>query len=921
MAKKLVIVESPAKAKTIRGYLGNDYEVEASVGHIRDLVSGAKALPEEVRKKWWADYGVDIDNDFQPFYEVPPEKANQVKKLRDAMKGKETLILATDEDREGEAISWHLLQTLRPPKTVKVERIAFHEITKDAILRALASPRKVDEDLVEAQETRRILDRLYGYTLSPVLWSRVTRNLSAGRVQSPAVKLIVERERERRDFRAAIYWDLRATFGVGEQSFTAELRRVDGLRVANGSDFADTTGQLRPERTAKVRWLDQAAAAALAGVAKSALPYRVLSLKEEEGIEKPSAPFMTTTLQQDANRKFGFAADRTMRIAQTLYEGVDVGGETVGLITYMRTDSLTLSESALESIRRFIKAQYPECLPAKPNQYASKVKNAQEAHEAIRPTDVLRRPADVERYLTKDQAMLYTLIWQRTVASQMKPSQVLRTEVEVVVEGRSLAPEAKELVFVATGKQLLFDGFRRVYLEGQEEEVESGDRLLPRMSEGQELQLRELGEARHETKPPSRFTDATLIKRLEELGIGRPSTYASIISVIVDRGYVRKAGRQLVPTFKAFMAHDVLQNNFGELMDLGFTARMDETLDEISEGKSDSKAYLREFFLGDDGLKRMVETRKAEIAYPALRIGEHPETGDAIVVRNGKDGSPFLQMGEGDNRKYANLPDDLAPADLTLEVALDLLSKQKAEAESVGFDPATGRRLLVKYRQGYYLEVERTPEEIEAKVKPRWVSVPPDTDPRNLSQEDLAYLCRLPLRIGAHPETGEVIEFKIGPYGAYIECGAERRTIEDWRAAGELSAERAVEILSQPKGRPAARAKAGPIQDFGDQPGAAGPVRILAGRFGPYVTDGETNATLPRGVDPATVSKDQALEILNRKREAGPSTPRATGKGRPKPTPARAVKKSAPPKSTAPKSPAKPATKGKTKSTPRKKTA
>jgi DNA topoisomerase-1 len=912
MAKKLVIVESPAKAKTIGSYLGSDYEVQASIGHIRDLMPNAKGLPEDLRKKWWSDYAVDVDNDFEPFYEVPTEKAAQVRKLREAMKGKDTLVLATDEDREGEAISWHLLEVLKPNKSVQVKRIAFHEITKEAILRALENPRQVDLHLVEAQETRRILDRLYGYTLSPVLWSRVTKNLSAGRVQSPAVKLIVERELERRDFRVSRFWDLRAEFAAEGQTFEANLKGIDGKRVASGEDFDAKTGELRPERAEKVFHLNEAYANALADLARPARPYSVVRLETKEGSENPAPPFMTTTLQQDANRKFGFSADRTMRIAQTLYEGVDLGGEQVGLITYMRTDSLNLSGEALGSIRNMIERQYPDCLPEKPRHYTSRVKNAQEAHEAIRPTDVNRRPDAVRRALNEDQFKLYTLIWQRTVASQMKSARVLRTEAEIAVgvDGAGLQPSARRLSFLATGKQIAFDGFLRIYSEGRDDEgADPQERKLPKLTQGMTLEPNRVDPIGHETKPPARYTDATLIKRLEQLGIGRPSTYASIISVIVDRGYVRKAGKQLVPTFRAFLAMEVLEKSFEELMDLGFTARMDEVLDEISEGRTNSKTYLRDFFLGDGktGLKPMVDERKRQIPYPAFIVGIHPETSEAILVRNGKDGSPFLQVGEEGNKRYANVPDDLAPADLTLERALELFEQKTAPAESVGIDPNSGRRLLLKNRQGFYLEVERTPEEIEEKVKPTWISVPPGVDPRNLEQEKLDFLCRLPRTIGEHPETHEPVQFKVGKFGAYLECGAERRTVEDWSLGETLTLEAAVEILKMPKFR-VARAAPAPLKEFGELEGCAGPVKVLSGRFGPYVTDGEVNATLPRGSEPADLSPEQAMELLRVKREAGPSTKRpARKKAAPnkataeKAAPKKAAAKTTKPKATKPK--------------------
>ena len=870
MAKKLVIVESPAKAKTIGSYLGGDYEVQASVGHIRDLMPNGKGLPPELRKMWWSDYAVDVDNNFEPFYEVPPEKLAQVKKLRDAMKGKDTLVLATDEDREGEAISWHLLEVLKPNKSVQVKRIAFHEITREAILKAMDSPRQVDSCLVEAQETRRILDRLYGYTLSPVLWSRVTKNLSAGRVQSPAVKLIVEREIARRNFRGASYWDLRVHLESEKQRFTADLKLLDGVRVATGSDFDDKTGELKGSKDQKVVLLNQVSAAALAESARKAKPYVVSRLETTEGLERPAPPFMTTTLQQDANRKFGFSADRTMRIAQGLYEGIDLGGEQVGLITYMRTDSLTLSGEALGRIRDLIGREYSDCLPDKPPVYANRVRNAQEAHEAIRPTDVNRRPEKMARCLNEDQQKLYNLIWQRTVASQMKAARVLRTEADV-----STNAEGKALTFLATGKQITFDGFLRVYMEGRDDDSDSNGSKLPKLSKGMELAQVGVDPIGHQTKPPARYTDATLIKKLEEQGIGRPSTYASIISVIVDRGYVRKLGKQLIPTFKAFLAMEVLENNFQELMDLGFTARMDESLDEISEGKEDSKKYLSDFFLGDGekpGLKKMVDSRKKEIPYPAFVVG-NDENGEAVLVRNGKDGNAFIQVGEGDRKRYANVPEDLAPADLTIEKAMELLAQRKPESESIGFDPTTGRRLLLKNRQGFYLEVERTPEEIENKVKPTWISLPPGVDPHTFSQEDLSFMSSLPKTIGSHPDSLHPILFKIGKFGPYLECGEDRRTVEDWKSAETMTVEQAVEILNQPRFG-AKRAATSAIREFGTLEGAAGPVKVVSGRYGPYITDGETNATLPKGMDPVEITEEQAVAMLHAKREAGPSTRR-----------------------------------------------
>lgn len=869
MAKNLVIVESPAKAKTIAGYLGSDYEVAASIGHVRDLPQNGKDLDEPLRKKWWADYAVDVDNNFEPIYEVPSGKAAQVKKLKDMLKGKETLVLATDEDREGESISWHLLKVLKPTKNVDVKRIAFHEITKDAIKAALANPRDIDEALVDAQETRRILDRLYGYTLSPVLWSRVMRGLSAGRVQTPAVKLIVDREKARRRFKTSAYWDLKATLEASGIAFGATLRTLDGTRLATGSDFDDETGEIKKSLKGPRTILDEASANALAAAARTAEPWKVASIESSEGTENPAPPFMTTTLQQEANRKFGFSADRTMRVAQSLYEGIDIGGEQVGLITYMRTDSLTLSNEAIGRIRGLLEREYADCLPDKPRLYTSKVRNAQEAHEAIRPTDVNRRPSAIQRYLSDDQSKLYDLIWKRTVACQMKSARVLRTEVDIAV-----TVEAKPLSFVATGKQVLFDGYQRLYTESADDtdSDDAGDARLPRLTEGMVLQQTAVVPLGHATKPPARFTDATLIKKLEENGIGRPSTYASIISVIVDRGYVRKQGKQLVPTFKAFLTMEVLEGSFVEFTELDFTRNMDDELDEIANGKVKSREYLSRFFLGDQGLKTAVDGRKKEIPYPAFSVGVDPASGDEIIVRIGTKGDAFLQLGPRENKKFANVPEDVAPADLTLEKALELFSAKAPESESIGNDPVTGRRLLLKNRQGYYLEVERTPEELEAKEKPRWISLPPGTDPYSLSQLDLEALCSLPRTIGKHPELAVPVVYKMGKYGGYVEAGDERRTLEDWRLGLTVGLDEAVEILKQPKFKAARREAAAPIQEFGVLDGSAGPVKILSGRFGPYVTDGTTNATLPKGTDPATVSPERANEILSAKRAAGPST-------------------------------------------------
>ena len=871
MAKKLVIVESPAKAKTIGNYLGSDYEVLASIGHVRDLLPNGKNLPSELKKKWWADYAVDVDNGFEPIYEVPESKTAQIRKLKDALKSKDTLVLATDEDREGESISWHLKEVLNPPKSTKVIRIAFHEITKDAIQYAINHPRDLDENLVHAQETRRVLDRLYGYTLSPILWSRIERNLSAGRVQTPAVKLIVEREKARLRFVAAEYWDLKALLVKEKSEFFAYLKKIDQSTIANGNDFDDETGELKKSKEAKLV-LGGEEAQYLAQKASGFTPWKVTSIEEKEGTENPMPPFMTTTLQQDANRKFGFSADRTMKVAQSLYEGIDIGGETVGLITYMRTDSLTLSKSALENIRETIKAFYPDCLPEKPREFANKVRNAQEAHEAIRVTDASRRPSDIRSKLSEDQFKIYDLIWKRTVACQMKAARVLRTEAtfEVPVDD-------KILTFVSTGKQILFEGFLKVYQVGRDEVAEDrdDDRRLPRLQKSDVVICNGVTGEKHETLPPSRYTEATLIKKLEENGIGRPSTYATIMSVIVDRGYVRRVGKSLVPTFTAFLTMDLLDTNFQEFTKIEFTRNLDDVLDEIALGKKDSTHYLGDFFLGENGLKTVVDLRKRDLPYPSFIVGLHPETNEEIMVRINREGQPFLQLGPRENKNYANVPETLAPGDLTVTKAIELLQTKDAGTESIGIDPVTGRQLLLKNRNGYYLETQRTDEEIARKDKPRWISVPSGIDPRTLSPEQIEFLCTLPRKIGVDTESKKGIEFKIGKFGAYLECGTERRTIANWEDGQTMTLEQAQHILASPKTGFVRRA-AQALKEFPATEEGKAPIRVLSGRFGPYVTDGETNATLPKSTNPIEITLDDALDLLKKKREAGPATARST---------------------------------------------
>lgn len=858
---KLVIVESPAKAKTISRILGAGYTVEASFGHIRDLPETASDVPEEYKKKKWGKLGVDVDGDFTPIYVIPADKKRHVDTLKKAAKNATEILLATDEDREGESISWHILQALNLKKGVKISRIVFHEVTPEAILDALKKPRTVDEDLVRAQETRRILDRLYGFSLSPLLWKKVAPKLSAGRVQSVATRLLVLRERERRDFVSAKYWDLSALFGTKEGDFQSRLTRVGAKKVATGKSFDDrgilTDGSL---------WLDEATAAQHAAEAKGAANLHVADIEATPGLQHPPKPFQTSTLQQEANRKLGFPSKRTMQIAQTLYEGVDLGGERVGLITYMRTDSLSLSERALSQARDVIKSLYgANYLPPKAVHYKTKAKGAQEAHEAIRPTDLSRLPQDVKRYLTDEQFKLYELIWKRTIACQMVAAQVMRTSVDIAgLQGE------RQLTFHASGRQITFPGFLRAYVEGSDDpeaELDSKESLLPPLVKGQAVDLRELKVEDHETKPPARYTEASLVGKLEAEGIGRPSTYSSIISTIQDRGYAFKRANELVPTFTAFAVTELLENHFDELVDLHFTAKMENELDEIAEGKRDWVKHLREFYTGDNndpGLIPQIESKEADIPFPAIAVGED------IVVKVGKFGT-YLQRGEGGPGNTATLLNELPPAELSLERAKELLGGPAA----VGKDPASGQCVFVKSgRFGTYLEVKQTEEEIARGDKPKRASLPPGVKADQLEEEDVQLLLSLPKELGAHPETGEPISVAIGRYGPYVKCGEEYRNVADWRTAARLTQDAAVKLLAEPKpaGRGFRSASATPksaLKEFGKLEGAAGPVKVLEGRYGPYVSDGKVNATLPKSLAPEDVTAEQAMELLKAKAASG----------------------------------------------------
>ncbi|MEU9327702.1 type I DNA topoisomerase [Streptomyces canus] len=874
--RRLVIVESPAKAKTIKGYLGPGYVVEASVGHIRDLPNGAAEVPEkytgEVRR-----LGVDVEHDFEPIYVVNADKRAQVKKLKDLLKDSDELFLATDEDREGEAIAWHLQEVLKPK--VPVKRMVFHEITKAAIQAAVANPRELNQKLVDAQETRRILDRLYGYEVSPVLWKKVMPRLSAGRVQSVATRLVVERERERIAFRSAEYWDLTGTFATGRagdssdpSSLVARLQTVDGRRVAQGRDF-DSVGQLK---SANILHLDEANARALAAALEQTR-FAVRSVESKPYRRSPYAPFRTTTLQQEASRKLGFGAKATMQVAQKLYEN--------GFITYMRTDSTTLSETAITAARAQVTQLYgAEYLPSSPRTYAGKVKNAQEAHEAIRPSgDRFRTPA--ETGLTGDQFRLYELIWKRTVASQMKDA----TGNSVTVKIGGTAADGRDVEFSASGKTITFHGFLKAYVEGADDpnaELDDRERRLPQVAEGDALSAEEITVDGHATKPPARYTEASLVKELEEREIGRPSTYASIIGTILDRGYVFKKGTALVPSFLSFAVVNLLEKHFGRLVDYDFTARMEDDLDRIAAGQAQSVPWLRRFYFGEGaaaggaadagngdgdhlgGLKELVTDLGA---IDAREVSSFP-VGNDIVLRVGRYG-PYIERGEKDseNHQRADVPEDLAPDELSVELAEELLAKPSGDFE-LGADPVTGHQIIARDgRYGPYVtEVlpEGTPKTGKNAVKPRTASLFKSMSLDTVTLADALKLMSLPRVVGADAE-GQEITAQNGRYGPYLKKGTDSRSLQTEDQLFTITLEEALAIYAQPKQRGRAAAKP-PLKELGTDPVSEKPVVVKDGRFGPYVTDGETNATLRSGDSVEEITPERGFELLAEKRAKAP---------------------------------------------------
>jgi DNA topoisomerase I len=890
--RRIVIVESPAKAKTIQGYLGAGYDVQASVGHIRDLPDSAATVPTAIKGKPWARLGIDVEDGFKPYYVVSPSKRAKVAELKKALASADELLLATDEDREGEAIAWHLTEVLKPK--VPVRRMVFHEITRDAIQAAAASTRELDQDLVDAQEARRIVDRLFGFEVSPVLWRKVMSGLSAGRVQSVATRLVVDRERARIAFRSAGYWDAAGEFESGGERFGAKLAAVDSARVAGGSDFGDD-GQLKAAaaKAGVVRLDEEGARGLVAALADAA--WVVRSVTEKPTTRRPSPPFMTSTLQQEASRKLRWGAQRTMRAAQGLYEN--------GHITYMRTDSTSLSSSALSAARASAAEIFGAAFVAeRPRTYDRKVKNAQEAHEAIRPAgDHFKRPAELAGRVSPDEFALYDLIWKRTIASQMADARLATTTVRLGAR----ASDGRDVEFTASGTVTLFAGFLAAYEEGIDEvrdgesDGRASDRRLPALREGDVVGCTRLEAEGHTTTPPARYTEASLVKDLEERGIGRPSTYASIIATIVDRGYVRKRGTSLIPTFLAFNVTRVMEKHFADLVDFNFTARMEEILDLVANASTDRLRVLEGFFYGDStrefpGLHALVNglgdiDARALASFPVGPEGitEAPVTGapDEVVLRVGKFG-PYLERGD----ERGNVGEDVAPDELDLALAESLLAAPSGD-RVLGTHPESGLTIVARAgRYGPYV-TEVLPDDAPKGAKPRTGSLLSGMALETVTLEDALRIMQLPRVVGTDPE-GHEITAANGRYGPYIartvDGKADYRSLASEEALFTVTLEEALALYAAPKQRRGQeRAAATPLREIGVDPASGGAITLRDGRFGPYVTDGTTNASLRKADDPATISLERAAELLAEKRAAGPAVKRPAKKAAAKKAPAK----------------------------------
>jgi DNA topoisomerase I len=849
MPKSLVIVESPTKARTIKSFLGSDATVESSMGHIRDLPRSAAEIPAKAKGEDWARLGVNVDNDFEPLYVVPKERKSQVKKLRDLLKEADELYLATDEDREGEAIAWHLVEVLKPK--IPVKRMVFHEITRPAIEAAFSNPRDLDERLVSAQEARRILDRLYGYEVSPVLWKKVQPKLSAGRVQSVAVRIVVERERERMAFVSAGYWSLEGSFAPAsdlDKTFDATLVSVDDKKVATGRDF-DSSG----ESKADVVVLDQESATDLANGLGEA-DFEVISVESKPYTRRPYPPFRTSTLQQEAGRKLRFSSSRTMSVAQRLYEN--------GYITYMRTDSIELADAAVAAARGQVAKLYGDTyLSPSPRKFSGKqAKGAQEAHEAIRPAGDFLTPEQVGADVGRDEAALYDLIWKRTVASQMADAK----GVSVSVRLGASASSGEDVVFGASGRTITFPGFLRAYVEGSddpESELDDKEKILPPLEAGDALALERLEPTGHETRPPARYTEASLVQKLEELGVGRPSTYASIMTTIQDRGYVFKKGSALVPTFTAFGVVGLLERHFPNLIDYEFTAAMESDLDRIADGEEESVPWLSAFYFGDDGLKQKVATRLDEIdprLVNSIPIGSDDD-GNEIVARIGRYG-PYVERGD----ERASIPEDMAPDELTVDKAYELIEEQNKGDKIFGTDPDTGLTVYGKTgRFGPYIQLGE--QEEGSKEKPRRASLLKGMEMDELGLDDALKLLSLPRVVGTDEDGVEILALN-GRYGPYIQRGDDRRSLESEDQLFTLTVDEALKLLAEPPRR-RGQSRSSDLKELGKDPVSGKTVTVRSGRYGPYVTDGEVNASLRKGDSPEKISLERAAELLQARRD------------------------------------------------------
>ena len=840
--KSLVIVESPTKTKTISKYLPKGYVVDSSMGHIRDLPSSAKEVPAKMKKESWSNLGINVDDGFTPLYVIPADKKKVIKRLKELLKTSDELILATDEDREGEAISWHLVEALSPK--VPVKRMVFREITEEAIKNALGNFRDIDMNLVQAQETRRIIDRLAGYTISPLLWKKISPGLSAGRVQSVAVGFLVERERERMRFRSGTYFDLKALLSKtkDDNKFNAEMSHLNEKRLASGKDFDESTGKLK--KPDSVVLLDEKAAGELRDKLETAT-WKVHSVEVSKQKRSPSPAFITSTLQQEANRKFGFSARDTMSIAQRLYEN--------GLITYMRTDSANLSGQAIEAARTAIKNQYgEEYLFERVRNYSSGSKSAQEAHEAIRPAGSSFVHPD-KAGLRDREFKLYDLIWKRTIATQMAEAELEFTNVVIRAESGDSKAD-----FKTSGKKILFPGFFRAYVEGSDDPeaaIEDQENVLPKMAEGDAIDMHSIESIGHETKPPARFTEATLVKELEKRGIGRPSTYASIISTIQDRGYVKAEGKTLIPTFTAFAVTGLLENNFPDMVDSEFTSGLEEKLDEIAQGTYDQTSYLTKYYLGENGLRAQVEKREDKIDPQEAKLLDLPIDGlEDMQIFVGRFG-PYVKMKSGDEELTTSLPESMAPGDLTAEALLELLKTEKDGPESLGNHPETGEAIFVlNGRFGPYVQLGDAADS----AKPKRVSLLKGMTPSDIDLETALELLSLPRPLGNHPETGKEIKAGVGRYGPFVVHDGSFKSLTKTDNVLTIDLDRAVALLAEKK----APRKSSELNELGKHPETGDGIKVMDGRYGPYLKFGKKNISLPKDVKPESVTLEQAISII-----------------------------------------------------------